>query len=231
MRQTLFIHTADHVEIAADHYPPAQNSSRGVLFLHMMPATRRSYRAFAEKIQQRGFHALAIDFRGHGDSLKTIDGKALDYRIFSDAEHQQSIQDARAGIEFLRQKGATDIFLVGASIGANIALQALVEDSALKGSVLLSAGYDYRGIETTALVPRLHAGQRVLFFGSNDDMRGSGHSAADMAYGLAKRVAEGVETKVTVFESAGHGTDMIEKQPECAEEIIAWLEKRNSHNS
>lgn len=224
MRQTLFIKTTDDVEIAADYYP-VEKSIRGAVLIHMMPETRQSFRICAEKLQARGISALAIDLRGHGDSIRGPQGKTLDYKTFSDTDHQQSIRDLEAGIQFLRTKGISDIYLIGASIGANLALQALAEDSALRGAVVLSPGYNYRGIETLPLVMRLHSGQRVLFAASRDDMRGSGRAADEMAQGLFKNVPDGVLKEIKIFDAARHGTTIFEREPQFMEKGVAWIQK------
>ena len=39
-----------------------------VIMLHGGGQTRHAWGATAEKLSQSGFHALAIDLRGHGDS-------------------------------------------------------------------------------------------------------------------------------------------------------------------
>lgn len=224
MRQSLFIKTDDGVEIAADYYP-TESGTRGALLIHMMPETRRSFYAFAAKLQARGISALAIDLRGHGDSIRGSGGQVLDYKTFSDAEHQQSINDVRAGVAFLRSRGIQELYLVGASIGANLALQEMAGDTEIHKAVLLSAGYNYRGIETKPLMSRLRAGHAVLLAASSDDMRGSGSSAEEMAHGLAGQAPAGVLVEEKIFSGAAHGTDLFNHEPSFMDDVIVWLEK------
>lgn len=224
MRQSLFIKTDDGVEIAADYYP-VEKSIHGAVLIHMMPETRRSFYVFAAKLQARGISALAIDLRGHGDSIRGPEGAKLDYKTFSDKGHQESIHDVRAGVSLLRSKGIQELCLIGASIGANLALQELADTNDIRKAVLLSPGYNYRGIETKPFMARLHAGQAVLLAASSDDMRGSGHSAEEMAYGLASQAPLGVRTEVKFFSGAAHGTELFEREPSFMDEIIVWIEK------
>jgi alpha-beta hydrolase superfamily lysophospholipase len=47
----------------ADHQP-----APAVVLVHMLTRTHADWAAFANELQQAGFHVLAIDLRGHGDS-------------------------------------------------------------------------------------------------------------------------------------------------------------------
>lgn len=226
MREKVTYSTKDGVFIIGDYYAPERKSTTGVLLLHMMPATRESFVPFAKKVREKGFHVLAVDLRGHGESVrqKAAGGETiLDFRDFSDSDHQQSIADVRGAIDFLHSKGADDIAVIGASIGANLALQALSEDGTLKEAILLSPGLNYCGIETVPFVKKLHSGQKVFFVASRDDMRGTNASAESMAKELFGAVPSRVKKEICIFESAGHGTTIFERQPLFTDEIIRWL--------
>jgi pimeloyl-ACP methyl ester carboxylesterase len=133
----------------------------------MMPATKESWIPLAEQLFAKGLNVLAIDFRGHGES------GGGDYKSFANQEHQKYILDAESGLGFLREHYPDcEVVLAGASIGANIALQAMVNDNSLHQSVALSAGLDYYGVKAEDFVGKLSREQQVLFVGSLDDLRG-----------------------------------------------------------
>lgn len=135
--------TADGVTIVGDFYPAADDASKeALLLLHMMPATKESWQKFAQKASQAGWNVLAIDLRGHGESTKQ-NGRLLDYRRFDDTEHQTSLEDIEAASHCRR------------SIGANLAFWYQNENREIIKTVLLSAGFDYRGIETKPLTEKL----------------------------------------------------------------------------
>ncbi|MDO8303438.1 MAG: alpha/beta fold hydrolase, partial [Sedimentisphaerales bacterium] len=135
--------TSDKVKIACDYYPAPRVAGYLVL-VHMMPATKESWKELAEQAAAVGFASIAIDLRGHGRSQSGPNG----HEAFADEEHQQSIKDIEAATEFLKTQGAApeDIILIGASIGANLCLWYLAEHPEFKKAVLLSAGESYRGI-------------------------------------------------------------------------------------
>lgn len=211
--------TSDGVEIVGDYY--TGSGDKGALLLHMMPANRESWWGFALKLQERGFHVLAIDLRGHGESAGGPEG----YKNFTDEEHQASVRDVKSGVQFLKNKGVIDeeLIIIGASIGANLALWYALDHTEIKRIVLLSPGLNYKGIETEPLVKKLRSNQRVFFASSEDDVRSGGNNA-DMNRTLHSLVPEGVDEKLIVYKAAGHGTDMFGKEkPDLESEILGWV--------
>lgn len=237
MREKVTFKTEDGVEIVGD-YLSAGAGSPPVLLLHMMPATRASWHPFMDKLREAGFSSLAIDWRGHGESVKkfqispldkaggrdfrfqnTDKYEFLDYKKFSDKEQQAKILDIRAAVEWLeKNKGAREdsLLVVGASIGANLALQYLAENPGIKKAVLLSPGLDYRGVKTDVLVKRLNSGQKVLVAASADD-----EYSLESVRELNR--LNPAQTELREFSGLGHGTTMFLKKAELVDEVIEWL--------
>ncbi len=106
MRRLAF-HVADGLELAADaHGDP---SGRPVLLLHGGGQTRHAWGGTAAALAERGFHAVALDLRGHGESGWAPDG---DYTVDAFAA------DVRAVAARLSGRPA----LIGASLGGLAAL-------------------------------------------------------------------------------------------------------------
>ncbi len=215
--EKIVFETEDGVKIAGNYYPASGN--KAVILLHMMPATKESWRDFAVKLNERGFAALAIDLRGHGESTKGEGDRVLNHEKFSDREHQESIKDVEAASGFLKSKGFNpqSIALAGASIGANLALRYQAEHPDAAFTALLSPGLDYRGVETVPLAEKIGSKQFVFLAAGGEGDEYSTESAEKLHEIL------GCRKKIKILNGAGHGTNMFSKNPELADEIIKSL--------
>ena len=222
MKKVIF-KTKDGVEIYGFYTESENWSAPAVLLLHMMPAVKESWSEFQEKLREAGFQSLAIDLRGHGESVWKNGGR-IDYKDFTDAEQQEKILDVEAATRFLAEQGVGSgrIAIVGASIGANLALQYQADHSEIKATVLLSAGLNYRGVETEPSAKRILPEQSVFLSGAKEDVRSSGASCADAANVLYDLLSS-KNKKIAVFEGKEHGTDLFIAHPEMMDNIIKWL--------
>jgi pimeloyl-ACP methyl ester carboxylesterase len=96
------IHGPGGVRIVADRLGDPQ--ARAVVFLHGGGQTRRSWGRAAAAVAERGWQAVTIDLRGHGESDWSSDG---DYRVVSFAG---DVREVLRGLP-------TQPVLVGASLG------------------------------------------------------------------------------------------------------------------
>lgn len=98
---------ADGVRIVADRL--GDPTAQAVVFLHGGGQTRRSWARAASAVAERGWQAITVDLRGHGESDWSADG---DYRVVSFAA------DVREVLTQLPPKPV----LVGASLGGFTAM-------------------------------------------------------------------------------------------------------------
>ncbi len=209
--------TEDGVEIIGDFYEVPDSKYAGIL-IHMMPANRKSFRELALKLKETGYSVLAIDLRGHGESINSTKG-LLDYREFSDEEHQASIYDIKSASKFLESKGfpITNQFLIGASIGANLSLQFLSLNNEIKCAVLLSPGLDYRGIKLENYLKK-ELGEKLLVIVTKEDLQ---------SYSSINKIKE-ITPSSTILEYPGnaHGTDILNQYSELYDKIIFFLKEK-----
>lgn len=221
--EPLHLTTADGIKIAANYFPVDSQKHPSplgwVVFLHMMPATKESWNELAERLRHSGYAGIAIDLRGHGAS----DGGPDGYREFSDVEHQDSVRDVDAAIDFLASVGAHDdrIVLIGASIGANLALSAIAHHRNVHKGVLISPGLDYHGIATQPLVAAMPEGKQLLFIGAYDDDRviDNVHEVQLLCDSIPSGIAVTKELVIT----GGHGTAILVNHPELIETIVTFI--------
>lgn len=210
--------TDDGVRIAAE-YTEGPQGGPAALLLHMMPAVKEGWRPFTERLLAAGFtNVLAIDLRGHGESTEGADGARLDYRLFDDAEHQAKMRDVEAAVRWLeREKGVTTdrLVVVGASIGANLAIAYGAAHNEVPAVAALSPGLDYRGVTTDDKVTEYADGQGLYLAASGED---------ELSFRTDRRLAElRPESVVMEFSGAGHGTTIFESEPAFMDTLAAWL--------
>lgn len=218
MNEEIMFQTKDRVLIFGN-WVTTEHPIGAALLLHMMPADKASWRTLQDELLKRNIASLAIDLRGHGKSISK-GTETIDYKTFSDFEHQDSMLDVESSLQFLRKKGfeMKQIAVIGASIGANLALQTVIENETMPAVVLLSPGEDYRGIKTYPLAEALSPQQSVLAAASAGDDQKS-HDAARTIVEKARSAKKEFKS----FTSAGHGTNIFLQDQNLPGFIADWV--------
>lgn len=219
MAERITFFSADEVEIVGN-WVTAPTTLGVVLLMHMMPADRTSWAGFQALLASKGLASLAIDLRGHGESLNSKESGKLDYKLFGDEEHQSSLQDAIGAVDWIRRRGfeRARIAVCGASIGANLAVQLLLEEPEISGAALLSPGRNYHGTNAVSDVGSVLPTQSLWVAASEGDDQESFEASKALSEAAA------VERKAFVpLKNAGHGTRILENQPKLAEDLSVWL--------
>jgi dienelactone hydrolase len=211
------VKAADGLSIAGTFYAGSGPEPwPGVILLHMNGGQRQDWDAFSSQLAGEGYAVLAVDMRGHGQT-----GGRRDWdQAAGDLQRVWDYLAGRADVDESRTA------LIGASIGANMALVTAEANPAIQGVVMLSAGRDYFGVTTE---DRMVAyGERpVLIVASEEDTEAAiaARTLSDLAQGPAK---------LEMYEGAGHGTRMFGPLPELGQLIIDWLDeyvRDTSHES
>lgn len=204
--------TSDDVPLAGFYIPGSL--PYGAVLLHMMPADKSSYNDFASKLSGLGLHVLAIDLRGHGES------GGGNYQEFTDEQHQKSIFDVMATVEYLRKQNPNmAVGFVGASIGASLAMQyAAANDSAFL--LLLSPGLKYRGIETGPMAAALPESLPVYFVSAVDDQRVEGNSSQTETL---FNFCASQNKQIKIMRQGGHGTDILRNNSDFENNLVEWV--------
>ncbi len=179
--------TEDDIKISATFWD--RGTEKKIILLHMLGHERSDWNSFAEKLP---YTVMAIDLRGHGES----DG---DWRSFSDVDFNNMILDVKAANEFIEGEP----IIVGASIGANVALNYASKND-VAGVVLLSPSHDYRGVDTRAAITR-HKEPLLIVTSRNDEQS---YNPSIVMYNTAPSEKKQLKT----YEDAGHGTRMLVKE-------------------
>lgn len=204
-----YMTTADGQTIAYQIYT-SKPGSPGIILLHMLRKTRADWDSFAQYLQKNGFSVIAIDLRGHGQSTGN-------WEAFTTEDFQKITLDVAAAKSVLESKQADvkRLAVIGASIGANSALNYAVNDADVQTVVLLSPGLEYKGVNTEGTVNLFQ--KPLLIVASKDDKY-----SADSSEVLA---GKNKNAKLVLYDTAGHGTSMF-VQKELAPTILSWLKEK-----
>lgn len=204
----IIVNAADGLGLVGTFYAPSGTDSPwpGVILLHMLGNDRTSWDDFARQLTSSSYAVFAVDMRGHGDTGGSRDFK----QAVDDLQRVWRYFTARSDVDAKRTA------IVGASIGANMALITGALQPAIRTVVLLSPGLDYRGVTTAGAIAD-YGNRPVLIVASMEDIY-----AADSSRQL-EQLATG-ESQLVMYEGAGHGTNMFGPEPQLADLIITWLD-------
>jgi dienelactone hydrolase len=202
------ITAGDGAKLSAAYYPPvllrvAGRGAPGVLLLHGASGSRADWDPFARQLQAQGMAALALDFRGQGASAGPEDWT-------------KSVDDTHAAwLELLGQPGVNPerTAIVGASIGANLALIVGANNDIVSAVAALSPGDDFQGIRPTGVLSNF--GNRPVYLIASQDDTYSYTSVQHMAPNLT-------HGETFFYTNAGHGTAMF-SDPDLATRLLGWL--------
>ncbi|MED5370826.1 MAG: alpha/beta fold hydrolase [Myxococcota bacterium] len=199
----------DGTALHAD-YKKAKGES-AVVLVHMLGRSAKDWRFVADKLNGNDITTLAVDLRKHGANLPEGSGRPE----LSPEDFAGMKQDVQAAVAHLRKEGFTDIQLIGASIGANLALQVAAEDAEIRSVILLSPGLDYKGVTSEEAMAAY--GERPILIVVSKDDRYSAKSGL-----VLDSKAKGVH-ELVIYDAAGHGTKMLNKEPELEPKVISWV--------
>ncbi|MBY0497136.1 MAG: pyridoxine 5'-phosphate synthase [Cyanobacteria bacterium] len=200
---------ADGVTIAGELYEASSRPAPAVVLVHMLSRSRGDWRDWPDRIRDAGITALSIDLRGHGQST----GSAQDLQVM--------VQDVRAAVHWLGTRPnirADQIAIVGASLGATLALLAAVDVPQVRAIGLLSPSLDYRGLRTdTALITRL--GSRSIWLAASDQDPLALRTLRDIAAEPSGPREQHLSTALA------HGTVLLDKDSDVGRALVDWLRR------
>jgi dienelactone hydrolase len=220
--------TADDVGIIGTYYPSERDRAPAVLLLHDLNKDRSEWKEFALLLQRNGIAALAIDFRGHGEStrkLTTAGAVELKLQDFTARDLQELPLDVEAAVDWLQAQSEIDkarIALIGAGFGANIALRYAALNEDLAGVAVLSPGLVYRGVRTDDVIRQLGVMPVHIFVSTADAF----------SFESSKRLIEirkeiGIATadkELTTCSGDLHGVPMLKGVRDLPQVVLLWCQ-------
>lgn len=210
--QLVKIPMADGLEIWGDFYAATgDEKAPAALLLHQFNGSSFEWQEFAVPLAAAGYNVLAVDMRGQG-----LTGGDIDWKL---AE-----SDALALMGWLRDQDTVDpdrVAVVGASIGANLALRTCAQDEACHAVIALSAGLGYFGVATEDVVADMK--DKAIFFAASQNDTPAGNDIKDLAAAAPSKA----DVLMRIYASSNrHGTAMF-SFPDLIPLMLQWLENYN----
>ena len=207
---TTSVIAADGATLSASWGVP-NKASRGVVLVHQSGRNKEDFAGLAAALVRDGNAVITLDLRGHGGNVPT--GKQAPE--LTQTDYAAMVGDVRSAAQALVAKGAKTLSFVGAELGANLVLNAAVDDSSVVSVVLLSPGLDYKGIITSDATYR-YGRRSLLFVASDDDVYGA--KSAGILAGRAQGPHE-----FRLLEGAGKGVRMFNREPALEGYVVGWI--------
>lgn len=196
--------TSDGVSLHAQTWG---SGAKGVVLVHGAGRDVDDWSYFGDRLEQRGFHVIAVDLRGHGQSSEPA--------TLTDEDYPKMVADIAAASAWLRANGATEIHLLGAELGANLVVHAGAADTGVTDIALLSAGMNRNGVSTPSTL-ETYGGRAVLIVTGEDDQYGS--RSASVLEGKAQGPAY---TEYLTGDAVGHL--LINRDPQLEGKLVSWF--------
>jgi dienelactone hydrolase len=206
------IKAPDGVNLKGTYFSPGR-SGPAMLLLHQCNMDRHAWDALAADLAANGFHVLAIDYRGYGDSGGEKYTNPDQRRA---AIQQKWPGDVDAAYAYLTNQKGVDpsrIAVGGASCGVTQSSDLATRHHEIKALMLLS------GTASDAAKAYIAGNASLPIFGA----------ASEGDTGAAKGIKEAVEasknpqSKVQIYAGTEHGVPMFAKNPGLEPMIVSWL--------
>jgi dienelactone hydrolase len=196
-------------------YFPSGRPGPGMLLFHACNRDRSSWNDLATAAAARGFHVVALDYRGYGESRGTRSDDPQQQQWIADREWPGDIDAAYAWLTSQPGVDKTRIGAAGASCGVNQAVQLARRHPEVRTVVLLSGGLatntrDF--VRDAAWLP---------IFGAASHGDGGAVETLKWAMGWSRNPAN----EFMEYQAAGHGADMFAAEKDLLPKVLAWFER------
>ena len=166
-----------------------------VVLAHMRPTDQRSWFDFADRLADQSYLVLTFDFRGYcpGGEAGCSSGER---------EISELWQDVLGAIELVRSEGATDVALVGASMGGTASLVAAAQEGTdVDAIVTLSAPIAIEGLVADGTLLQQVSANKLFIAGVGD---AAAAADAEELYTISPP-----PKRVEIVPADDHGTDLL----------------------
>ena len=211
--RTIDLKAPDGTVLKASYFS-AGRPGPGILLFHACNKDRSSWNDLATAAAARGFHVLAMDFRGFGQSGGLRGDDPNQQRWIAEREWPADIDAAYTWLISQQGVDKTRIGAAGASCGVNQSVELARRHPEVRTVVLLSGAIDANGrqyIRDAAALP---------IFGAAS--HGDGGAVESLRWAMAW--SRNPSNKFVEYKAAGHGTDMFAVEKDLQPQMLTWFE-------
>lgn len=221
--------TTDNFNMTGNIYTPKLPKGQKaplVVLLHAIGTNKRSWGDLPDQIAAKGYACLALDLRGHGQSIYNSRLKERSWMYFTNKDYAKYPQDVISAIEAVKTEYGKKIdtnkmIFVGNNIGANTAV--------LAASKINQKGYYVKSI--VMISPRLkiknlfipielvHFGTHPILIFDNKNIQKGFNETLEI-----KKYAQG-ECVLKASNGGGMGASLYKSTPSIKTDILNWITK------
>lgn len=197
------IEAEDGLALHGEFFASPGSDGRALLLLHQLYTTRISWYPYIELLRAAGYHVLAVDLRGFGET-----GGGINWR--------KAQADTLAWLAWLDSQPSirsSGLFVMGSSMGSSLALVGCAEAEACAGAVALSPGRRYFGVSTDEAIAS--GSPALLIFADRD-------TYPRQAVPHMQEQPE-FNGEVITYPGRAHGILLLEGDDTLLTQIIAWM--------
>ncbi len=198
-------------------YQPADEQAKTVILLHDLSKNKEAFTTFKADLAREGFGYLALDLRGHGQSIGQ--GEAYTFaKEGVDNQYNKMTRDVDAAVSFLKKQKVLpeNIVLLGTGLGANVAAKSTSFSPDVSALALISPSTNNKDVLSIPAM-RLYQGD-VLIAAAADNKKN--FLEASVIRNVAFLTAgEGKVTFLTAYNLTSH--EMLDKY--LRPTVIQWL--------
>ena len=157
---------SDGLEISANLYEASVEAARPIVLCHQARYNKFEYSGIAERLNELGFHCLAIDQRSGGpiaNMPNETNDRAKEKGLGVD--YLDAAPDITAAVDYMNKKYNQPVILWGSSYSSTLVLYEAVKNADVSSVVAFSPG-DYFADTLGSLVPLLADFEKPMFLTS-----------------------------------------------------------------
>jgi len=205
IKQKVNFKTQDGLTIYANFYP--EPSNKGIILLHDYGQNKNSWNFFIDKLRTEGYNVIALDFRGHGESVSNS-VKNDDFRNMH--------LDVKSAFDYFNGKGIAEVSIIGSKMGANVALVYTAKEESIQRVVLLSPSLNPNSLKIDNSIKEYKRPLLIIVGALNESLWEDSNLLFDMS--LSK-------IRLQPYETTLQGISVLENFEDSQNLVIKWIKE------